>query len=262
MGLATFIGGVHPFEGKELSQDRPIKLLAPEKGEEMVFPLSQHIGAPAKPLVQEGDRVLKGQIIAEPGGFISANVLSSVSGKVKKIEPRLVANGAMVNSIIVENDGEEAAIEHFGEDRDYTKLSKEEIVQIVKDAGITGLGGAVCTNETLSGGSVKRVYRGGMYSADASSCRAAKRSSDKATNQYGGLGTYRLVCQGGIPRGLDAPVVAPSACVSAAVAIAARGATAGEPAASGSAIDTLCRSSGVIESLVNLLNRGLFFVFR
>ena len=142
MGLATFIGGVHPFEGKELSQDRPIKLLAPEKGEEMVFPLSQHIGAPAKPLVQEGDRVLKGQIIAEPGGFISANVLSSVSGKVKKIEPRLVANGAMVNSIIVENDGEEAAIEHFGEDRDYTKLSKEEIVQIVKDAGITGLGGA------------------------------------------------------------------------------------------------------------------------
>ena len=135
MGLATFIGGVHPFEGKELSQDRPIKLLAPEKGEEMVFPLSQHIGAPAKPLVQEGDRVLKGQIIAEPGGFISANVLSSVSGKVKKIEPRLVANGAMVNSIIVENDGEEAAIEHFGEDRDYTKLSKEEIVQMSRRIG-------------------------------------------------------------------------------------------------------------------------------
>ncbi|MBO6150599.1 MAG: electron transport complex subunit RsxC [Clostridium sp.] len=142
MGLATFIGGVHPFEGKELSQDRPIKLLAPEKGEEMVFPLSQHIGAPAKPLVQTGDRVLKGQIIAEPGGFISANVLSSVSGTVKKIEPRLVANGAMVNSIIVENDGEDEAIEHFGEDRDYTQLSKEEIVQIVKDAGITGLGDA------------------------------------------------------------------------------------------------------------------------
>jgi hypothetical protein len=61
---------------------------------------------------------------------------------------------------------------------------------------------------------------------------------------------------------LDAPVVAPSACVSAAVAIAARGATAGEPAASGSAIDTLCRLSGVIESLVNLLNRGLSIVFR
>lgn len=127
---------------------------------------------------------------------------------------------------------------------------------------ITGLGGAVCTNETLSGGSVKRVFRGGMYSADAWSCRAARRFSDKATNQWNGLGTYRLVCQGGIPRGLDAPVVAPSACVSAAVAIAARGATAGEPAASGSAIDTLCRSSGVIESLVNLLNRGLYILFR
>lgn len=142
MGLATFIGGVHPYEGKELSQDRPISVLEPQKGEQMVYPLSQHIGAPAKPLVKVGDRVLKGQIIAEPGGFISANVLSSVSGVVKKIEPRLVANGAMVNSIIVENDGEEEAIPGFGEKRDYTSLSAQEIVQIVKDAGITGLGGA------------------------------------------------------------------------------------------------------------------------
>ena len=111
MGLATFIGGIHPYEGKELSEDKPIQFIVPEKGEEMVYPLSQHIGAPAKPLVAKGDQVLKGQIIAEAGGFISANVLSSVSGTVKGIEPRLVANGAMVQSIIVENDGEENAIE-------------------------------------------------------------------------------------------------------------------------------------------------------
>lgn len=91
MGLATFIGGIHPYEGKELSEDKPIKVLAPEKGEVMVYPLSQHIGAPAKPLVAKGDRVLRGQIIAEAGGFISANVLSSVSGTVKGIESRLVA---------------------------------------------------------------------------------------------------------------------------------------------------------------------------
>ena len=77
----------------------------------MVYPLSQHIGAPAKPLVAKGDHVLKGQIIAEAGGFISANVLSSVSGTVKGIESKLVANGAMVQSILVENDGEEEAIE-------------------------------------------------------------------------------------------------------------------------------------------------------
>ncbi len=118
MGLATFIGGIHPFEGKELSEDKPIKYLEPLQGEIMVYPLSQHIGAPAKPLVAKGDHVLKGQIIAEAGGFISANVLSSVSGTVKGIESKLVANGAMVQSILV------------------------EIRQIVKDAGIVGMGGA------------------------------------------------------------------------------------------------------------------------
>ena len=142
MGLATFIGGIHPHEGKELSEDKPIGLIAPLQGEEMVYPLSQHIGAPAKPLVAKGDQVLKGQIIAEAGGFISANVLCSVSGTVKGIEPRLVANGSMVQSVIVENDGEEKAIEGFGEKRDYESLSKEEIRNIIKTAGIVGLGGA------------------------------------------------------------------------------------------------------------------------
>ena len=61
MGLATFIGGIHPFEGKELSEDKPIKYLEPLQGEVMVYPLSQHIGAPAKPLVAKGDHVLKGR---------------------------------------------------------------------------------------------------------------------------------------------------------------------------------------------------------
>ena len=140
MGLSTFIGGVHPYEGKELSADKPIQVIQP-KGE-LVYPLSQHIGAPAKPLVAKGDKVLVGQKIAEAGGFISANVICSVSGTVKGIEPRLVANGAIVQSIIVENDNEYTAIEGFGEKRDYTKLSKEEIRNIVKEAGIVGLGGA------------------------------------------------------------------------------------------------------------------------
>ena len=141
MGLATFIGGVHPYEGKELSMEHPITVLQP-KGVEMVFPLSQHIGALAKPLVAVGDEVLVGQIIAEAGGFISANVISSVSGKVKKIEPRRVANGSMVNSIIIEDNKEYNAIEGFGEKRDYIRLSKDKIRKIVKDAGIVGLGGA------------------------------------------------------------------------------------------------------------------------
>ena len=140
MGLSTFIGGVHPYEGKELSSDKPIQVIQP-KGE-LVFPLSQHIGAPAKPLVEKGDTVLMGQKIAEAGGFISANVICSVSGTVKGIEPRLVANGSIVQSIIVENDGEYKAVEGFGVKRDYKTLSKQEIRDIVKEAGIVGMGGA------------------------------------------------------------------------------------------------------------------------
>lgn len=140
MGLATFKGGVHPYEGKELSENKPVQVLMP-KGE-MVYPMSQHIGAPATPLVKKGDKVLAGQKIGEASGFISANVICSVSGTVKAIEPRRVANGAMVNSIIVENDGEYTTVEGLGADRDPATLSKEEIRAIVKEAGIVGLGGA------------------------------------------------------------------------------------------------------------------------
>ena len=140
MGLATFKGGIHPYEGKELSENQPIEVLMP-KGE-LVYPVSQHIGAPAKPLVKKGDQVLIGQKIAEAGGFVSANVICSVSGTVKAVEPRRMANGSMVNSIIVENDGEYRAIEGMGEDRNPSSLSKDEILGIVKEAGIVGLGGA------------------------------------------------------------------------------------------------------------------------
>ncbi|EXG86248.1 electron transport complex subunit RsxC [Lacrimispora sp.] len=140
MGLATFKGGIHPYEGKELSENKPVQVLQP-KGE-MVFPLSQHIGAPAKPLVAAGDQVLVGQKIGEPGGFISACVISSVSGTVKTIEPRMVANGSMVPSVIIENDGKYQTVEGFGKERDPKTLSKEEIRNLVKEAGVVGLGGA------------------------------------------------------------------------------------------------------------------------
>ena len=140
MGLATFKGGVHPYEGKELSEHKPVQVLMP-KGD-LVYPMSQHIGAPATPLVKKGDKVLAGQKIGEASGFISANVICSVSGTVKAVEPRRVANGTMVNSIIVENDGEYAAVEGLGADRDPKSLSKQEIRDIVKEAGIVGLGGA------------------------------------------------------------------------------------------------------------------------
>ena len=79
MGLLTFKGGIHPNDGKSLAKDKAIVEVLPEG--DLVFPLSQHIGAPAAPIVKVGDQVLKGQKIAEAGGFVSAPVYSSVSGK-------------------------------------------------------------------------------------------------------------------------------------------------------------------------------------
>ena len=96
MKLKTFRRGVHPFGGKDYSRNCPIQPIEPEA--EMVFPMSQNLGAPSKPVVAKGDRVLKGQLIAEAGGFIGAPIFSSVSGTVKAIEKRLVINGSKVDS--------------------------------------------------------------------------------------------------------------------------------------------------------------------
>lgn len=139
MGLLTFKGGVHPVEGKDLSKDKPITVLLP-KGD-LVYPLSQHIGAPAVPVVAIGDSVRKGQMIAEAGGFVSSPIFSSVSGKVKSIEPRRVATGDMVNSIIVENDGEYTEVE-YEEVEDITSLTGPQIIERIKNAGVVGMGGA------------------------------------------------------------------------------------------------------------------------
>lgn len=140
MKLGTFKGGIHPKDGKDMSKNTPIKEIFP-KGN-LVYPMSQHIGAPAKPIVSVGDKVLAGQKIGEATGFISANIISSVSGIVKAIEPRLTVSGNKAISIVIENDNEYKIVEGIGKYRDYTKLSKEEIRNYVKEAGIVGLGGA------------------------------------------------------------------------------------------------------------------------
>ncbi len=139
MARATFIGGIHPYDGKDLSKDKPIKTILP-KGD-MVYPLSQHIGAPATAIVAKGDRVLVGQKIAEATGFVSAPIYATVSGTVKNIEPRRVVTGDSVMSIIVENDElyEEAEMKPL---KPLEEMSKEDIVNAVKEAGIVGMGGA------------------------------------------------------------------------------------------------------------------------
>lgn len=136
----TFKGGIHPYEGKELTMDKEVKEYLP-KGD-MVYPLSQHIGAPAKPVVKKGDRVLVGQLIAEAGGFVSANIHSAVSGTVKAIEARLTASGSKVNSIIIENDNLYESVEFVGNDKPLSELTKEEIIEAVKAGGVVGMGGA------------------------------------------------------------------------------------------------------------------------
>ena len=87
----TFRGGVHPFEGKDLTENAPVSVLEP--GRELAFLLSQHIGAPAVPVVKKGDRVLTGQLLGEAGGFVSARVFSSVSGTVKDSGDETGASG-------------------------------------------------------------------------------------------------------------------------------------------------------------------------
>ena len=138
MALFTFKGGIHPYDGKDLTKDEPIREYLP-KGD-CVYPVSQHIGAPAKPIVKKGDHVLVGQKIAEAGGFVSANIFSSVSGTVKKIEPRLTPAGTVVDSIVIENDGLFESVSFSA--KPYQKMTREEIIDAIKEAGIVGLGGA------------------------------------------------------------------------------------------------------------------------
>lgn len=139
MGLLTFKGGVHPYDGKEMSKDKPIKSVLP-KGD-LVYLLSQHIGAPAKPIVAKGDRVLVGQQIAEPGGFVSSPVHASVSGTVKAIEPHLTVTGAMVPAIVVENDNKYEEVE-FSSVEKVEDLSKDEVLKRIQEGGVVGMGGA------------------------------------------------------------------------------------------------------------------------
>ncbi len=139
MAKLTFVGGIHPYDGKDLSKDKPITEVLP--GGELVYPLSQHIGAPAKPVVQKGDRVLAGQLIAEAGGFVSAPIYASVSGTVKAVEPRRVVTGDSIMSIVIQNDELYETVE-FYPTAPFEKMTKDEILDAIKEAGIVGMGGA------------------------------------------------------------------------------------------------------------------------
>jgi len=139
--LVGFYGGLHPSERKEFAEHLPLVAFPAPKT--VAIPLSQHAGAPATALVAAGDTVKVGQKIGDAAGFISATVHSSVSGKVTAIENRLHPNTGLKSlAIIIENDGKDEVHESVKPVADWTKLSVDEMVELVKEKGIVGMGGA------------------------------------------------------------------------------------------------------------------------
>jgi H+/Na+-translocating ferredoxin:NAD+ oxidoreductase subunit C len=136
-----FHGGIHPGENKHQSAGKPIASAGIP--DELTLPLSQHIGAPAEPVVTVGERVKKGQLIAEAKGFVSVPVHAPTSGTVKAIEQRPIAHPSGFNApcIVLASDGQDEWQAHEGLPN-YTELDKAELVNAIRNAGIAGMGGA------------------------------------------------------------------------------------------------------------------------
>ncbi len=140
MELFTFKGGLHPNDKKQATRNIPISDL--KASDIMVYPVSQHIGAPCVPVVSVGDSVLMGQKIADTDAFVSSPIHSTVSGKVVAIEKRRHPNGNMVESIVIENDGNDTLCDSIYDRTDYNSLSREDMIKIIRETGVVGLGGA------------------------------------------------------------------------------------------------------------------------
>ena len=135
----AFFGGVHPHDMKAATNEKAIEQLAPPAV--VVIPMSMHFGAPCTPLVKAGDHVKVGQKIGEFHG-LGAPIHASVSGTVKAVEPRPYSMGGNITSVVIENDMQDEVSEEVQAPADPNALSVEEMVEIVKNAGIVGMGGA------------------------------------------------------------------------------------------------------------------------
>ena len=134
-----FFGGIHPKYNKEMSTVvTTFRSITPST---VVIPMQQHIGAPCTPLVQAGDRVLRGQKIGDGEG-LCVPVHASVSGTVIAVEPRPHTSGRMVNSVVIENDFQDEAVPAKVNDRPLEQLDTDEILHCIREAGIVGMGGA------------------------------------------------------------------------------------------------------------------------
>lgn len=136
----TFHGGVHPRDSKAYTASKTIEV--PPLPNKVIIPIRQHIGAPCTPIAKKGDIVKKGEIIAKSDAFVSSNIFASVSGKVIDINDYGHPVFGKCLSIVIENDGEDKWVEGIPIERDWKSISDKELVDIVKEAGIVGMGGA------------------------------------------------------------------------------------------------------------------------
>ncbi|MBC7197214.1 MAG: electron transport complex subunit RsxC, partial [Deferribacterales bacterium] len=134
MGFYGFVGGIHPRYNKGLTSDKPVEVLSTNKDDQIFIPLSQHIGAPAKPVVKKNDEVKRGQVIGVPGGFVSSTIHSPVTGTVMGIVKVPHPISGSVDAVQIKVTELDEDYEHISTDKKFQ--------EIVLDAGIVGLGGA------------------------------------------------------------------------------------------------------------------------
>lgn len=138
--LKSFLGGIHPKDSKKYTSDKAIEL--PPLPETVTIPMSQHIGAPCTPIVEVGDIVKKGQVIATSEAFMHSPIHSSISGKVTSIAEMPHTSLVKCLSVVIKSDGLDEWVDGIPLERDWENLEKKEVLDIIKNAGIVGMGGA------------------------------------------------------------------------------------------------------------------------
>lgn len=162
----TFRHGIHPADHKEMTRDYSLERMP--FMDEIVLPLRQHLGAPSKPLVRPGDRVFRGQLIAEATGFVSANLHASVTGTVKRIEGRHHPSGQVEDAIVIERD-KFSPQTLFGEQKiEWEHFSSKELIEHIRYAGFVGLGGAAFPTHVKM--SVPEGKRARFFIVNAAEC--------------------------------------------------------------------------------------------
>ncbi|MCL2766798.1 MAG: electron transport complex subunit RsxC [Peptococcaceae bacterium] len=138
--MKSFFGGVHPNDSKKYSADKPIEVAPiPER---VIIPLRQHLGAPVSAIVKKDDQVKKGQLIATSDAFVAGNIHASISGTVSAVADYPHPVAGTCPAIVIEGDGQDAWVDGIPQERDWEKLDNKEMLQLVRDAGIVGMGGA------------------------------------------------------------------------------------------------------------------------